>query len=772
MYGSTIGNLCAIIYILYFQICGIFIADFLLNKEKKLLKLLIGSVFGSFLLMWLPVITSMFMGFNMASHIIALLLLLLIVVGVVCYKRKKKSVVKLMVFDIKLRPILVTLRNNWFFMLLFAILGVFYALLLNNHVLGFSEFGVYTGQCTFGDMNMHLGFITSIANQGTFPPEYSIMPGNALCYPFLCDSVSSSLYIFGSSLRLAYCLPMMIAFLQVMGGFYAFVNVWLKDRAKTVVSFILFFFNGGLGILYFTEDLVKLCEAKNWDFALKILNWIIEHVGNVSISMNELMTGFYNTPTNLNNSEYPLNIRWVNVIADMLLPQRATLFGWSILFTVLFLLWKAHFDDEKGYFYIAGVLAGGLVMIHTHSFLSLGIVCAVWLLFYLIELTDIRLNINKYIVFFIRCLWLTLSILFMYMLREYDLQHSMVKDLSKLWFAIGITGVAVLAIAIVLLLLILWHKGKIMPVIKTWGAFLAVVLPLALFQLVTWTFKQAKGDRFVRGQFNWANIDDSYISFYIKNIGIILFVILIALVFAKKKMFRLAMSGIAIWFIAEFLGFQPNAYDNNKILYVGFLFLIVPAASLLVELFRKIKIRPIGYILLTLFLCFYSISGVLTLAREYLSGYNEYDKEVIAANKYIDSENNEVYVSGYQLYANEYLGIVDYINSSDIIAADAVVLTSNNHNNAIASLTGRNIVVGTSSFLYYHGFDTTEREANVRMMFEYPEYSLSLFEKYNVEYVVIGSSERYSYNIDDSWFAENAILLYQRDGGLLYKLDY
>ena len=41
---------------------------------------------------------------------------------------------------------------------------------------------------------------------------------SAICYPFLCDSVSSSLYLLGTPLRLAYVIPMLAAFLQVFCG--------------------------------------------------------------------------------------------------------------------------------------------------------------------------------------------------------------------------------------------------------------------------------------------------------------------------------------------------------------------------------------------------------------------------------------------------------------------------------------------------------------------------------------------------------------------------
>lgn len=716
MYGSLTGNITAVVYFLCYQLCGIIIADCLFNKEKKLIRLLIGSVSGSFLLMWLPVITSFFIGFNVASHFIAVFILIILLL-ITYNNASKKSKVKFIIFKSgeEEKILLNTIKSNMIFIILFVILTVFFALLLNNHVLVVNKDGLYCGQCTYGDMNMHLGFITSIAKQGIFPPDYSIMPGEKLCYPFLCDSVSSSLYIFGCSLKLAYCLPMIVAFIQVLGGFYAFAYQWLKNRAKAVVSFVLFFLNGGFGFLYFVNIL-----------------------GDGGHTISEIFTEFYHTPTNF--VEY--NVRWVNVIADMLLPQRATLFGWSILFTILYILWRGHFEKKKNYFWIAGVLAGGLVMIHTHSFLALGIVCAVWLLYNMFDLTDMKMSFSMDKTKWLRTGFLVIAIGIMSLLRAYDLSKEV--DTS-VWFAIGIAGIVLYVITIIYLAIKLVENKKAVKIFKTWGVFLAVVLPLALAQLFTWTFNQATGDGFVRGQFNWANVDDQYLVYYIKNIGLVMLFILIALIISKKKDFRLAMSGIGIWFVAEFLGFQPNSYDNNKLLYVGFIFLIIPAASIMVDIYKKIRPRLIAWItaVIVMFVC--TISGILTLGREY--------------------------VSDYQLYGNEYVKIVDYINESDI-PADAVILTMNNHNNAVSSLTGRNIVVGSSSFLFYHGFDIVEREAEVSAMFENPGDNLELFEKYDIHYAVIGSYERSNYRIDNQWYSGHSSVLCESNGAVLIKLDY
>ena len=77
--------------------------------------------------------------------------------------------------------------------------------------------------------------------------------------------------------------------MQVFSGFYLLARSMLRRLSSALLAFVFFFLNGGLGMIYFTGE----------------------------YSLKQLLTGFYKTPTNLGDK----GIRWVNVIADMLLPQ-------------------------------------------------------------------------------------------------------------------------------------------------------------------------------------------------------------------------------------------------------------------------------------------------------------------------------------------------------------------------------------------------------------------------------------------------------------------
>ena len=189
-----------IVWFLFWQLFGLLIAARAFRSLGVFERLLIGSVCGSIAAIWSPVPFSFLFGFSAKAHLCAA------VVGLIV------SAFLLRGFSFSSRD---ELKKAWrkhrvFLWLLIPFMALCVVLLF-SHTLQIRNGAFYTGQCGWGDMPMHLGFITSIAAQGVFPPEYSILPGERLCYPFLCDSVSSSLYLLGTPLRWAYMFPAFFA---------------------------------------------------------------------------------------------------------------------------------------------------------------------------------------------------------------------------------------------------------------------------------------------------------------------------------------------------------------------------------------------------------------------------------------------------------------------------------------------------------------------------------------------------------------------------------
>ena len=164
------------------------------------------------------------------------------------------------------------------------------------------------------------------------------------------------------------------------------------------------------------------------------------------------------------------------------------------------------------------------------------------------------------------------------------------------------------------------------------------------------------------------------------------------------------------------------------------------------------------------------LSGTLTLYREYISA------DHIGFSKDSDSKLSFGMVeSGYTVNTAEEVKLCEWIKANT--EPDAVILSYNNHNNAIAMLTGRNIFVGSGTFLYFHGVDYRGRESMLKSLYEEPESTFfAAADEYGITYVHIGHRENsYSaYNIDTAWFERNLECVYSSGSGAyaekLYKV--
>jgi len=698
MSEGSIGNITAVLYYMFFVISGIIIMFRLLNSQKLsiMFKCLLGSVFGTLEFQWMPIIFAFFMDFTVEAHICALVIQVLVFILVILKTNGGHGFVNTYKKPMEWKRFLC---ENPASIIIFASFVIF-AYCLNTHtILLNSDGSLHTGQATYSDMNMHIGFITSIAKQHTFPPEYSIYPGVKLAYPFLSDSISSSLYLLGASLRVAYIIPMLVAVMQVFGGFYCFIKFWFKKGSVAFVAFILFFYDGGFGFIHFLN---KVNFSKNF-------------------------TEFYFTPTSIGDYNY----RWAQIIANMLIPQRTTLFGWAVLFPLLAFLYYAKENRSIKSFLIAGIMAAGLPMIHTHSFLALGIICVVWLFW------DMYKEKESYLLLKLAgIIW----VVFFFLLRIYNDKTGLIE---KNGFIIMIAGLGIIAVLFVKEIVLCFKNSTIKSYIQTWGVFLIPVILFALPQLLFWTFGQASGDGFLRSHFNWSNANDNYFIFYLKNIGITFLIFFPAWVSAKKKELQTASPMLLIFFIAELVVFQPNEYDNNKLLFVAFVFMCGIVSDFVIKLFEK-NWNIILKCALAVSLLFVGVfSSGMTIARECVSDYELYSKAQVDATEYIEKNTDE----------------------------RAVFLTGDNHNNAVAALTGRSIVCGADTFLCYHGINTVERKSEVANMYADPVGNKELYKKYNVSYIFVSDVETDEFQINFEGLGQIAEKVYDAQNVVIYKCN-
>ncbi len=624
-------ELFSVAYLAVFLAAGILAARKILPGEPLALTAPLGCGFGVALLAALPAALAVFLGFRLPALLLALALAAAL--GLWLARRQPP---RARAADPDAPAMLACLL---------PLLAVT-AALLYTHVLRPVNGTYHTGQSCYGDLAMHLGFIKNIAVTGDLPPAYPLLGGeHRFGYPFLCETVSSIFVVLGASLRTAYLLPMAAAFVSVYGMLWQLARRVLGSAGKASLAYWLFLMGSGFGFLYFTGSAAAFAG---------------------------IFTGFYTTPTNYVQE----NILWVNPVVDLLLPQRATLFGWCVLFPALYLFWRFCYEGESALWKPLALLVLPLPLLHTHSALALVLICLVGGVYTLLR------------------------------------------------------------------------RPRTRTVLLPWLGFAALCGAVWLAEMWNTVFAQSlDGQNMLRLHFNWVNggedgtLTDNYFWFYCKNIGLVYLLLLPAFFHARPKQRWLYGGGLLILAAAEFIVFQPNLYDNNKLLFVWHMLGCLLAANLLADLFGRVRATAWRALGLTV-CCFLAMFGsVLTLGRELLSDYQQWSGDEIALAAYVD-ENAE---------------------------ADALFLTGDSHLTAVFSLAGRRILCGSGSFVYYHGMDYAAEYNAMYTLYESPDEAT--LAAWDIDYVLFDSYVYSHFAAEEAWYASRYPLWYDGGGGRIYKIE-
>jgi len=336
-----------IIYIAFFLFGGLAIARYWLPRHRPLVRWYVGASVGLLLMLWLPVLWAYLIAFTHTAQLLAALTLCLLVMLAYLTRDPHKRVRFGEEDRRMLRAVL------WVAVPLTALAGV---LEVTHSILPAADGSYHVGQSTYGDLSLHLAITTSIVN-AHFPLQNSLMVGATMAYPYLADSFASTLYLLGLSLPAAMSVSGTLLCASVFTGFALLCAQLARRRGTVWLATLLLFVNGGLGFFYTLSGTVENgVTTTAWDH------------------LRTMMTGFYQTPT---NQPDPNNLRWVNIICDMLVPQRGILGGWAMLLPALNLLippLALRRRHTARALVLTGIIAGGMPLLHTHSFLALAVV--------------------------------------------------------------------------------------------------------------------------------------------------------------------------------------------------------------------------------------------------------------------------------------------------------------------------------------------------------------------------------------------------------------
>ncbi len=634
-----------LLYILFLLI-GFAYANMYFKDKDIFFQAWTGGLIGTLGLMWGIIPFAFVFGFSIAAHLI--LLAVFIGAYILLFYLKKKSINQIKT-NIRYNKSEAPMTGLIFLCLILPI-SIIMWVLLTNHIMAPYEGGaVSTGQSTYGDLAMHMGIVTSVAERGVFPPSHNLLLGQRLGYPFLIDTLSSSLFLFGTPLRWAVLVPSYVCCLLLAMGFYYLSYKLVKRRSAAILATVLFFIGGGFGFAYFFEG----AKADHTAFT-KIFN------------------DYYHTPTNYNEE----NIRWANPICDMIIPQRTTMAGWTYLTFTLWLLLDAWESKKRSAFIFLGVIAGCMPMIHTHSFMGLGIISVA----------------------------------------------AFVADM-------------------------IMSKDKKNDFIN-WLCFGGITIAMALPQLFIWTFSQADSEGFVKFAPFWVNEQDPNFWFWIKNWGIAaLFVVPAFLNTGKRN--KIVMCGAALIFvIAELILFQPLPYDNNKLFFVSYMIFLIIISEYFLVLFDKLKGVKGRYFLAALVILAGTVSGALTIGREYHSG------------------------AMYQTFSKADIEYAEFVK--DNTDKRGTFAAYYNHLNPTAVMAGRQMYFGGEMWMGSHGYGNlvSERKKVLNELYgsSDSEKLKSIARENNIDYVVLSNNELSNLKVNQSAFS-GLDKIYDQGGIKLYKID-
>lgn len=612
-----------IIILTAFEACGLVQAFTLMKRRNRAVRVWLGLTMGLMEMMWLPSLFAFLLDFTLPAQVCALAAAMLLCVPCLFIGRGHESAPE--------REI------PWKLLLIVLIpVAVLCGYLQYTHTLRPEGGALYVGQSTYGDLCMHLSFATGLIGQ-SYPPTYTLLPGSILGYPFLVDALSSTMLIFGTPLSLSFVIPGTLMCALVFGGIYLFTYEITKRKGAAVLAIVLLLFSGGLGFLR-TLDMAPATE-----FA----------------ELKNALDGYYQAPAN--QPDY--NLRWVNALCDLLIPQRTLLAGWVTLIPALYLLYTAMKSRRTADFIALGLWAGPMVMIHTHSFLGLGAIS-------LGAMGDTLIR---------------------------DKKHRRTQLLNFLLYG-------------------------------------SIAVILALPQLMVWTFPQTFKGGSLRFLFNWVNnngrggLIDGYFWFWLKNVGLMFLLFPVAVLSSSDRRVKaLGLGSLITYILAETVLFQPNVYDNNKLFAAAYLCMLPVGCGLLCDLWDRMSGIRGRCVLAAAFLFACTASGAISIVREVKSNYMEFGPTQVEAAEYIKENTFE----------------------------DALFVTANNHNNTVASLTGRKIVCGSSLYLYYHGLDYQQQDADAILMLAFPDKCEELFVSYSVDYIYLSDYEKNTYQVWNG-FVKNA----------------
>ena len=524
-----------------------------------------------------------------------------------------------------------------------VVLGGLLALLFHGHMLHREASGLWTGGTTYGDLALHTTLVSHFAATDLSLAS-PITAGESLTYPFLGDFMVACLVRGGWSLSTAFAVTGWLSAFAGLMLIEAVARRCFQARAAGTIAVWLVVLSGALiGVWHAGSDL--------WHHGLP------------------------RDPARLPSyaNQWDRGVTWSNIVCDFLLPQRALLAGFPIIWGAALLL-RTALDERRrpGALAVVGALIGALPLIHTHAFL----------------------------------------------------------------IGAGVLGLATLV-----------DRLARPRVARRLGWTPLMIAAAVAAPQLAWQFSQTWGGDFGHVRLGWRAPHGQFWTYWLRNWGLPLALAPLAAVFAWRRRrsadalfpLVLVLGAAAVFAVGNVYQFQPHDWDNMKLFVYAHMALAVVLGGALARALAGGRARRA---LTALALVGMTTTGALTIARE------------------LDVHD--------QLASADDLKLAARLRA--VLPADALVLTSDQHNHVVPMLTGRRIVMGYRGWLWTHGLDVRQLERDVRAMFAGGPALRPLAARYGVTHVYIGPGEERDWGADRAWFRAAYRVVLEANGVMVVDL--
>jgi hypothetical protein len=221
------------------------------------------------------------------------------------------------------------------------------------HALEFRPDGLYAGYVNiWGDWCTHLSMSGYLSGaRDLLPPQNPFFSGFRLTYPFLPDFFSGILLHLGMSLEGSLPLSSAILSMALVVVFFATALRFVGSRWAASIGTLVFFLSGGLGFINVLNDVHPSGPGP--------VAWLGGLAGAIAHPIREYTLDRSN------------GLQWLNPVLAYLVPQRTTLFGFSLGLLVLSVLWYGRARDNRRETLLAGIALGLLPLLHAATYFDL-----------------------------------------------------------------------------------------------------------------------------------------------------------------------------------------------------------------------------------------------------------------------------------------------------------------------------------------------------------------------------------------------------------------